>query len=208
MKDPANIGKYSAEAVKILVSIKDAFERDEYMKLTASLSGANYEIVKRKLESVLTKKVHEEIKEEQTNKTKEENLNSGEVFILASILTKEPYAKLEDFNESSFESETLKAIFNLAKEHSTSSIIEQIDEDKKWALNKLLSFDFSKVNNKEGYYLECKKAIKLKKLNLELHEIKEKVKNTESSEEKQIYLEKLVNLTKEINKLKADKFNA
>ena len=43
---------------------------------------------------------------------------------------------------------------------------------------------------------------------MHLHEIKEKVKNTENLEEKQIYLEKLVNLTKEINKLKADKFNA
>ena len=207
LKDPANIGKYIDEAVKILVSIKDAFERDEYMKLTASLSGANYEIVKRKLEKVITNKVHEEIKQKQ-NAVKEENLNTSEVFILASILTKEPFAKHEDFEESSFESETLKHIFNLAKDHSTSSIIETIDEDKKWALNKLLSFDFSKIKNKEGYYLECKKAITLKKLTQELHEIKESVKNTDSQEEKQILLSKLVTLTKEINRLKADKFNA
>ena len=210
LNDKLQLNKFIAESLQVVKEIKTNSEREIYLKIIKDISKISLEVLKSDLvENEISKK---EIKKENfIPQILTDNVYKSQLFILASLIFKKPYAyfiEMNNFNEFAFKMayDYLKTCKEKNTEPIISALFDSVDSEDK-ALNELINFQFSKPEIDKVYFEDCVKILRLDELKKQQTLLMNKVMEAENIEERKQLNISLQNITKEIAKLKLEDKN-
>ena len=211
LSDKLELSKFIKESLNIVREIKSNSEREIYLKLIREISGISTEILKRDLMNLDLPSNSTKLKEKFKPSILTDNVYKSQLFILASLLHKKPYAyfvEMNNFNEFAFQSvyEYLKYCKENNKEPIVGAVFEGIDcSDTE--LNKIVNFVFDNDTVSTKYFEDCVKILKLDNLTKLQTLYTNQMMDANSLDERKQFALKLQKITKEINLLKMEEKN-
>lgn len=210
LQDKLQMSKFIKDCLNILIEIKSNSDREIYLKLIREISGISTDILKRDLLNMEIPSV---------NKTKEkfkpvvltDNVYKSQLFILASLIHKKPYAKfieMNNFNEFAFNSvyEYLKNCYENNKEPIIGSLFDELDSNDE-QLNKIINYNFANDEISKKYFNDCVKILKLDDLSKQQTLYTNLMMEAKTIDERKEFAIKLQKVTKDINLLKLEERN-
>lgn len=160
LSDKEGKANFTIAAVRVIKTLENPVEQEEYLKMIASLTGYSLEALNRQAD--ITERVTAITQQLQHTAVK----NSGEHFILASIAAQKDYVDFtEDFATfliDEFSRLIVEFILTNRKEKrdSVASLYTRIDENMDTELTEILHYEFIEGDNKNKY-IECVKNLKI-----------------------------------------------
>lgn len=209
--DKLELSKFIKESLNIVAEIKSHSEREIYLKLIREKSGVSTDILKRDLMNLEMPNKQAERKERFKPAILTDNVYKSQLFILASILHKKPYAyfvEMNHFNEFAFQSvyEYIKHCKENGKDIIIGAVFEGI-ECSDPELNKIVNYTFDKNDIGEKYFEDCVKVLKLDNLTKLQTLYTNQMMEAKTIEERKDFALKLQKITKEINAIKLEEKN-
>lgn len=207
LNDKLMLSKFIKESLNIVREIKTNSEREIYLKLIKDISKVAIDVLKRDLMQ-LDMPTKQEKKENFVPIILTDNVYKSQLFILASLLHKKPYAKfieMNNFNNFSFKTvyEYLKECNEQKKEPIIGALFDSLESDDK-SLNELINYQFSSNEIDSKYFEDCEKILKLDELMKQQTLYTNKVMEADNIDERKEYGKLLQEITKEISKLKVE----
>lgn len=207
LSDKLMLSKFIKESLNIVREIKTNSEREIYLKLIKDISKVAIDVLKSDLLN-LELPTKKENKENFIPMILTDNVYKSQLFILASLLHKKPYARfieMNNFNEFSFKAtyEYLKQCKNEGKEPIIGALFDNLESEDK-AFNELINYNFSSDEISSKYFEDCVKVLKLDELNKQQTLYTNKIMETDNIDERKELGRKLQEITKEISKIKLE----
>lgn len=204
LNDKLELSKYIKGSLDIISEIKLNSEREIYLKLLRDISKVSIEVLKKDLinQDMPVKKK----KENFVPAILTDNVYKSQMFILASLLYKKPYARfieITNFNEFAFQVvyEYIKKCYEENKKPIIGSLFDTFESEDE-VLNKIIDYKFESDEISSKYFEDCVKVLQLDDLLKKQTLITNKVSQTSSLEERKELSKELVSITKQINELK------
>ena len=204
LNDKLELSKYIKGSLDIISEIKLNSEREIYLKLLRDISKVSIDVLKKDLinQDMPVKKK----KENFVPAILTDNVYKSQMFILASLLYKKPYARFIDitnFNEFAFQVvyEYIKKCYEENKKPIIGSLFDTLESEDE-VLNKIIDYKFESDEISSKYFEDCVKVLQLDDLLKKQTLITNKVSQTSSLEERKELSKELVSITKQINELK------
>ncbi len=211
LADKLELSKFITESLKIVSEIKLNSEREIYLKLIKNIAGISLDVLKQDLMNLEIPTKIQEKKEKFVPAILTDNVYKSQVFILASLINKKPYAyfvEMNNFNNLSFQSvyEYIKSCKETGKEVIIGALFDTIDSEDK-ELEKIINYNFSSNETDKKYFDDCVRILKLDNLSKRQTMLTNRLAETQSIEDRKKLAFELQNLTKEINLLKTEERN-
>lgn len=208
LNDKLELSKFIKSSLNIVSEIGSNSEREIYLKLIRERSGVSTEILKRDLMNLEMPEKITKTKEKFVPSILTDNVYKSQLFILASLLHKKPYAKfieMNSFNEFTFQSvyEYLKTCMENNKEPIIGALFDELESNDE-QLNKIINYQFENDEIGNKYFNDCVKVLKLDKLTKEQTLYTNKMMEATTLDERKEFALKLQKITKEINLLKLE----
>lgn len=204
LNDKLELSKYIKGSLDIISEIKLNSEREIYLKLLRDISKVSIDVLKKDLinQDMPVKKK----KENFVPAILTDNVYKSQMFILASLLYKKPYARfieITNFNEFAFQVvyEYIKKCYEENKKPIIGSLFDTLESEDE-VLNKIIDYKFESDEISSKYFEDCVKVLQLDDLLKKQTLITNKVSQTSSLEERKELSKELVSITKQINELK------
>ncbi len=195
---------YAVEAIKIIKSLKNPVEQEEYLKIVQVQTGYSMASLMRQAD----------ITESQTELRHDENVTAHDSvtdkdlvakrFVLASLLTEKDYVINVDLSDC-FEDEFSKAIYEFYRTKSSGSLAplySLIGEDKQDELNAIISYNFLDGDNAEKFN-ECVRLLRITNLENELKRVYEEYDKASDPQLKNELLEKYKKVSANLSRHKS-----
>ena len=217
LKDGYNLGdklelsKFITQSLKVVSEIKSYSEREIYLKLIKNIAGISLDVLKQDLMNLEIPIKNQEKKEKFVPAILTDNVYKSQVFILASLLHKKPYAyfvEMNNFNVLAFQNvyEYIKNCKENGKDIIIGALFDTIDSEDK-ELEKIINYNFSSNDVDQKYFEGCVRVLKIDELNKKQTMLTNKLAETAGVEDRKIIAKELANLTKEISLLKTEERN-
>ncbi|MGN1208096.1 MAG: DNA primase [Christensenellales bacterium] len=211
LSDKLELSKFITQSLKIVSEIKLNSEREIYLKLIKNIAGISLDVLKQDLMNLEMPIKNQEKKEKFVPAILTDNVYKSQVFILASLIHKKPYAyfvEINNFNVLAFQNvyEYIKSCNESGKEIIIGALFDTIDSEDK-ELAEILNYKFQDDVVDKKYFDDCVKVLKLDDLTKRQTMLMNKLAETASVEERKILAKQMQNLTKEINLLKTEERN-
>lgn len=211
LADKLELSKFITESLKVVSEIKLNSEREIYLKLIKQIAGISLDVLKQDLMNLEIPTKIIEKKEKFVPAILTDNVYKSQVFILASLINKKPYAyfvEINNFNNLSFQSvyEYIKSCKENQKDIIIGALFDSIDNEDK-ELEKIINYNFSSNEVDKKYFDDCVKILKLDDLSKRQVMLTNKLAETSSLDERKKLALELQNLTKEINVIKTEERN-
>ena len=207
LNDNLQLTKYVKEALNYLVNIQAESEREPYLKQIYKITNISLEILKRDMQNLISPSKNVLTRETFKAAILTDNVFKAQMFIIASMLFKKPYAKFVEINE--FNNFTLEYIYNYIKncyENDKLPIIssifnEEIQKDE--TFEQIINYEFSDENLDAKYFHDCEKILELDKLYKQQAVVTSLMTDATNIEDRKKYAIKLQEITKLINQKKS-----
>ncbi len=211
LSDKLELSKFINQSLKIVSEIKLNSEREIYLKLIKSIAGISLDVLKQDLMSLEIPTKIEEKKAKFIPAILTDNVYKSQVFILASLLHKKPYARfveINNFNVLSFQTvyEYIKNCVENKKDIIIGALFDNIDSEDK-ELEKIINYKFDDNVIGKKYFDDCVKVLKIDDLTKQQTMLINKLAETRSIDDRKVLTKQLQDLTKEINLLKSEERN-
>lgn len=211
LSDKLELSKFIKQSLDIVREIKLNSEREIYLKLIRDKSGVSTEVLKRDIMNLEIPNMQTKTKEKFKPSILTDNVYKSQLFILASLLHKKPYAyfvEMNNFNEFAFQSvyEYLKRCKENNKEPIVGAVFDGLENTDE-QLNKIVNYVFDSDNVSKKYFEDCVKILKLDNLTKLQTLYTNQMMEAKTLEERKDYALKLQKITKEINLMKMEERN-
>ena len=211
LNDKLEMSKFIKESLAIISEIKLKSEREIYLKLVRDISKVSIDALKQDLLSLEVPKIKQQKQEKFIPSILSDNVYKSQLFILASLVNKKPYAhfvEMNNFNILEFQAvyEYLKECEENKKEVLIGSLFDVVDSDNK-ELDKIINYKFNTNEIDEKYFKDSVKVLKIDDLTKKQALLTNKTVETRNIEERKILAHQLQLITNEINALKLEDKN-
>lgn len=211
LSDKLELSKFINQSLKVVSEIKTYSEREIYLKLIKNIAGISLDVLKQDLINLEIPIKFEEKKEKFVPAILTDNVYKSQVFILASLLHKKPYAyfvEMNNFNVLEFQNvyEYIKDCIENGKDIIIGALFDRIENDNK-ELEKIINYNFSSLEIDKKYFEGCVRVLKLDELSKRQTMLTNKLAETASVEDRKAISLELAKLTKEISLLKTEERN-
>ena len=213
--------RFVAEAVKILRELKTDSEREIYLKVVSSYAGLNVDIIRRDLNATTisadkgltaSNEVDKPV-QAKTTFTPDAYI-AADIFILASLLHKQSYAKFDACDELVFidpDFKTLLAFIIDSYKKDTkpivSSVFDLIDVDANPSIKAVVNYNFVDTRFPESEFRECILKNKQRTLQMEQAALQMEFSSATDSERRKEILYRLNDIKTNLAKLKTEQTN-
>jgi len=220
LEDSQEKAKFTAEAVKVIKTLENPVEQDEYYKKLQKLSGYSLEVLYKQAE--FTIEVPLPTRGNNENSEKELQVDSvwgkenkkileSKKFILASLVAKKDFVDYKEDFESFIKDQFSIAVIghfvlNYKKsEDSVASLYAKLDENCHKALNEILyEYKFTE-GDLETYYKDCIRNLKTYEFTKEKELLFKEFFNSKDDSKKQKLKQKLNDVEEKLKELKTSK---
>ena len=209
LSDKLEISKFIKASLNVVREIKLNSERELYLKIIREKCGVSLDILKQDLIN-LEMPVKENKKREKFKPTLlTDNVYKSQLFILASLLHKKPYAyfvEMTNFNEFAFQNvyEYLKKCHENNKEPIVGAVFDGEIDSGDEQLSKIVNYNFQDNEVSKKYFEDCVRILKLDELAKQQSFYTNKMLEAKLVEERKEYAILLQKIAKEINLLKLE----
>ena len=201
--------KFAVEAAKVIKTLPNPVEREEYLNMLHSITGYTMDSLYRQIEMSAPDEIVRESRQEET-KSSTTVMEPSLKFVLASIIGNKPYC---DYTLDLFpylESDIARRIyewgvaqFKSGKQSGLAQFFELTPEDNKAVLNDLINYPFLDGDGAEKY-AECVKSVAITSLSSKQKELAKKSEQADELKVKLQFAKEIDNIRKKIEKLKKD----
>jgi len=200
--------KYIQEALNYISKFSTPAEQEIYLSVVQKIVKVPIDALRKSLNKNETKEVRIEQSELVVDNIRDNYIKESKIMLLASLL----YKKIQNFDEISslfLAQDELKELFDFLKqkiennkEYNVSTLFDSFEINANSLIDKVINYTFPAENVFGTYLAETIKRIKVYELEKERDLIKNKMLNSETDEERYLYLNKLKEITDKINKEK------
>ncbi|MBR4745527.1 MAG: DNA primase [Clostridia bacterium] len=199
--------KFVTESLNIIASLSTNSEQDIYIDKVAQLSGINKRVLRSDLENnsgkeELKVEIVEPKKVDEDNGRKENAYVKALRFVMWALLNKQDFATLsQDIKDSILDPDYLKVYEYIESQYAKnekpiiSTLFSMFDVENNLAISELISYEPSS-NVNENYYKDCVKTLVNCKTQMQKDDLLQKIKNSQSNEERTQLMTKLNELIK------------
>lgn len=198
LNDNNQVQKFLKLALETIANIKEASERDVYLKILERKVKIDFNTLERELRLVLSGVTSEEVSVED----KKDKKTKASEFVLSSILHKQPFVKAVgtlEFNNL-IHKKLYEFILNqekLGKVVKVSTIYDHFDTEKNKDLQEIMHFNFDKIKEPEKYFDDCVNLLKKVDSKQRQQQIMSEIAKATTPEEKAKLLKELQQLIKQ-----------
>ncbi len=202
--------KYVQSAIKVIRESASPAEQEDLLKIVRSVSGTNFETLKRELYATQSEKQEQQAVAPQFNEKVGDKTAQASRYILSAYLFNKEYAQEADISSLQFD----LPVHNQIKSY----IIAQTKENKKIRFNDLyesiseeyaqelstiagMETDENKTLDKAAYFYDCVRTLRFNKLNKEIDRLTKLFNEETDNEKRREYATEMSKLMKEKNKL-------
>ena len=177
-------------AFKILSVFDNLSQKEVYIPIIASLSKISPTVIRSDLSKSTTQSSSVESNTQDVSEYSYDALIKSQQFILASLIHNKDYVVITQDTDLFLKDSTLIKLFNYIKEKklnnepiNLTSIFDMFNEDEiNDSISPIITFDIDSFkDNAEKHYMMCLQKIKLAKIESELLDLNEKLKNEKDS---------------------------
>ena len=155
--------KFIKQALIKINKLSDSSTREIYLGLIRKLTNVPVDILRQDLNNLETNSEEIEVTQpkEETIKLNEDAFVLADKFILASLLHRKSYAKLDDCSEIEFMDNDLNTLYEYIKNGTkdkpalVSGVFDRIDVQENPLVLEIINFSFGEENNDEIIWKDC-----------------------------------------------------
>lgn len=211
LTDNLQLSKFVKTCLNYIKEIQSESEREPYIRQISKFSKIPIEVLKRDLSQIISPGEKIITKENFRPSVLTDNVFKSQLFIIASLLHKKPYATFIEMSE--FNSFTLEYVYSYLKDciqKNKAPIISAIfDENvqKDEIFEQIINYAFNDDTTDEKYFKDCVKTLELNKLIKEQAVYTSLMTDARTLEDRKKYAIKLQQITKEISQKKLEDKN-
>ena len=209
LNDNFEKNKFVNQVLELLSHLKTNAEKEIYLKLLAKKANMSIDILRRDLDSGVSKESESDNNSEQQTSPLDVRLQGivkAVRFVLASIIHKEEYSFVAFSKNLYFKNKTYQKLYDFAKNcyennktYTISSLFDYFDCENNKDVEEIIGFNFNEIGDKkEEYFKECLRRLEEESLKVYQENLLEQFKTERDLDARRQIAMKLSQIAKEI----------